>query len=53
MTKEQKKNIQRLARLRRKSGEKLMQYDTELNDAFEEIGVNFSSYECGINSVSL
>ena len=53
MTKEQKKNIKRLARLRRTSGDKLMMYDDELNRAFEEIGVDFTSYEFGLNSIFL
>lgn len=53
MTSEQKKNIKRLIELRRKAGERLMDYDSELEKAFKEIGVDFASCECGLNSVFL
>ncbi len=53
MTQEQKKNIKRLIKLRRKAGEKLMNYDSELEKAFNEIGVDFASYDWGLNSVFL
>lgn len=53
MTKEQRKKIKRLIELRKKAGERLMVYDGELEKAFGEVGVDFASCECGLNSVFL
>ena len=53
MTKEQKKKIKRLIELRKKAGQMLMNYDSELDEAFKEVGVDFASCECGLNSVFL
>ena len=53
MTKEQKKKILRLARLRKKAGERAMIYDEELTKEFEKLGVDLGAFEGGTNSVFL
>ena len=53
MTKEQRKNIKRLIRLREKAGERLMRYDHELSETFEKLGIDFGTVEGGHNSVFL
>ena len=53
MTKAQEKNIERLIELRKKAGERLMKYDSELSDAFMELGINLFDIEGGTNSVFL
>ena len=53
MTKEQEKNIKRLIKLRKKAGERVMEYDAELSEEFEKIGGDLSLVEGGTNSVFL
>jgi hypothetical protein len=53
MTKEQRKNIKRLIKLREKAGERLMKYDGELTEEFEKLNVDFGAIEGGHNSIFL
>lgn len=53
MTKEQRKNIKRLIRLREKAGERLIKYDCELAEEFKKLGIDFGLIEGGSNSVFL
>lgn len=53
MTKEQRKNIKQLIKLREKAGERLMKYDCELAEEFKKLGIDFGLIEGGSNSVFL
>lgn len=53
MTKEQRKNIKRLIKLREKAGERLMEYDGKLTEEFAKLGVDFGVIEGGHDSVFL
>lgn len=53
MTKEQKKNIKRLIKLREKAGERLINYDCALAEEFAKFGIDFGLIEGGSNSIFL